>query len=114
MANRTFNNHDYQNMVRIYIANNYSSPRAAEMYHRMYPNRRQPDRRVFARAFARFQETGSVNLQLRRERVRHVNNLVDDIVEAIGDDPTLSVRRIGQRFGVSKSYVHRLIQDEGI
>lgn len=112
MAHTLFSNREYQNMVRLYIICNHSSPRAAQMYRRIYPNHRQPDRRVFQRAFDRFEQTGNVAVP-RRERVGIVFDLADDVIEALSIDPTLSTRRLALRFNSSRRVIHQIIRDEG-
>ncbi|KAJ8944403.1 hypothetical protein NQ318_023176 [Aromia moschata] len=54
-----FTNSEMTDMVAIYAQQNFSERAAARSYADTYPNRRQPNRKLFSRLFSRLRETGS-------------------------------------------------------
>lgn len=103
-----FSNHEYADMVFYYGRANGNSREARRLYEEAFPQRRIPNRLIFQNTFARLQETGSV---LRQSAGRNMHGIAEDeVLEAVSEDPSTSVRKISQEVGVSKSEVHRVIK----
>lgn len=107
-----YTNEEYADIVYVYGLCYGNSSHARQRYHEMYPDRRLPDRRVFANTFRRLRETGSVVRNFERApRVRRI--LVEErILEAVTTDPSISIRRLALQFNVSKRKISHVLHGE--
>ncbi|KAJ8952259.1 hypothetical protein NQ318_007420 [Aromia moschata] len=82
----------------------------------MYPNRRQPDFKVFKNLYDILGETGS--FRPKRDSTGRLKTLnleqEEKILVRVAENPELSTRRIAMETGVSKSTVWKVLKKEGL
>ncbi|KAJ8949011.1 hypothetical protein NQ318_005185 [Aromia moschata] len=90
-----FTNSEMTDMVAIYTQQNFSERAAARSYADTYPNRRQPNRKLFSRLFSRLRETGSFRPSRHYSRpVVHNVQQEEVILNIVEGEPTISIRRM--------------------
>lgn len=100
---------EYANMHLIYGECLCNANAAARMYRERYRNaERHPDYRVFINVHRSLSE-GRFPNQMTSEG-RPVMPYEDEVLEAVEQDPSISVRGIEESIGVPKSSAHRILQ----
>ncbi|KAJ8939028.1 hypothetical protein NQ318_011317 [Aromia moschata] len=109
-----FTNSEMTDMVAIYAQQNFSERDAARSYADTYPNRRQPNRKLFSRLFSRLRETGSFrpSRHYGRPVVHNVQQeeVILNIVE--GEPRIISIRRMSANVGLSHSTTSRILHEQ--
>lgn len=108
-----FSNRDMRDMICVYVQNNFSGRAAARRYSLQYPNRIQPDHKIFKDLFRRLGETGSFrhkNDVGRPKRITPDQEL--EILVRVDEDPQVSSSRLSAATGVSKQSVLRVLRKE--
>lgn len=111
-----FTNSDYADIIFIYGFCNGNARQAREEYHLRFPQRRIPSEGVFSRTFDRLKQTGSVAHQkyLTGRPNTIPNNIEEEVLQMVEEDPTLSTRRIATRKGISQSKTWRILKTNGL
>ncbi|KAJ8918518.1 hypothetical protein NQ315_015225 [Exocentrus adspersus] len=111
-----FSNEEMRDMVCVYSTENFNGRRAHRIYLEMYPNRRQPDFKIFKNLYDRLGETGSFHH--KRDSAGRPKTLnseqEEEILVRVAENPELSTRRISMETGVSKSTVWKTLNKEGL
>jgi hypothetical protein len=108
-----FSNSEMRDMVCVYAQENYSGLRACRRYAQLYPNRRQPDFKLFKNVYQRLGETGSFRPKRDVGRPnRHNVDQEEEVLIQVAEDPEISVRRMAVRTGISRSSVLRIFHRE--
>ncbi|KAJ8945583.1 hypothetical protein NQ318_010440 [Aromia moschata] len=99
-----FSNEEMRDMVCVYAKENFNGRREHRRYLEMYPNRRQPDFKIFKNLYDRLGETGSFRPKRNSAGRRKTLNLEqeEEILVRVAENPDLSTRRIAMEIGVSK------------
>lgn len=111
----SFTNEEYVDIVVVYGFCDYNAAESRREYSRRYPNRRLPNERTFVNVHRCLREFGKFPTNNRL-----VGNVIQDIgvEEAILNrferDPRTSTRTVSREFGVSQSYVSRLVRKENL
>lgn len=101
---------EYAEMHFIYGECRGNARRAAALYRERYPNRNiHPDYRVFIRVHNSYSEGKIPGAQGGSGRPRR-DDLEDEVLEEIENDPSTSVRSIERRTGIKKSTVHDILK----
>lgn len=111
----TYTAFEYAQMHFIYGECGGNASQAAELYRERFPNARHLDYRVFIRVHNAYVEgripgTGIGGTSSGRPTIHHEEVVLNEI-EA---DPTISVRVISQRTGISTRTVHRILKKEDL
>lgn len=107
----TFSNEEYADIHFIYGFCNGNARAAVTEYHRRFPNRRVPDRRVFSNVHRSIKFTGKVpNKNLERPLRRH-RQVEDAILATVDRTPTISIRRLSAQTNVSKTTIWKILRD---
>ncbi|XP_074029232.1 uncharacterized protein [Leptinotarsa decemlineata] len=88
---------------------------ARRLYSEHFPNRTVPSRETFERVDRSLRETGTVLPKRGGEGApRTVRTVVleENILEAVADDPSMSIRNLSEQFHTSKSTIHRIIREQ--
>jgi hypothetical protein len=83
----------------------------AERYH----ERRPPDKNVFQRLDQRMRETGRVDVihkTVGRPRTARTPQVEEAVLQAVEDNPNVSIRGIGRNLNVNYSVVQRVLKSE--
>lgn len=112
----SFTNQEYADIIYVYGLCNGSSNRARQRYRELYPNRRIPHHHVFRNTFRRLRETGSVSTRRPDAGARPVRTVVVDerILEAVRNDPSISIRRLSLQFNVSTHKIFHVLHAENL
>lgn len=100
-------------MISVYAQERFNERAAARQYANLYPNRRQPDRKLFSRLFARLREYGT--FKKKTQHGRPVNRTVEQeeqILNLIEDDPTISIRRISGDVRLGRNTVLKILHEQ--
>lgn len=99
------------NMMYVFGECNKNCLLASRVYAARYPTLIHPEPRAFERVRLHFERTKSV-LPPKRVRLQRKSNeeVENEVMQRIVEDPHISVRKIKNEIGVSKSSVHRIIQ----
>lgn len=106
---------EYCDMLLIYGASNQNAHEAARRYVERYPNRRSPNPNVFLRLINRVRTSGSVvpirkDIVGRNFYVRDEENEAE-VLHAIEEDPTTSIREISRTTEMSRTTVQRILKE---
>lgn len=104
----TFPTNEQYDMFCAYITCNKNSRRASETYLNNFPERRQPDIKVFKRLDFNMQQYGCLKKPIRN---KIVNSQDEELTLAcVAVDPTVSTRQIDVQVGVNKSKASRILR----
>lgn len=107
----TYTPQEYANMHLIYGECRCNAGAAARLYRERYPNAvRHPDSRVFVNVHRLLSEGRFPHQAVNEGRPRF--DVEDEVLQAVADDPSTSVRAIESSTGVPKSTAHRILQAE--
>lgn len=109
----TFSNIEYSDIIFIYGFCNGNSRASAAEYRRRFPERRQPDSRVFGRVYQHLRDNGCFpgGITATAERVGADR---EGIVQMAIRSPTISTRRLSSRMGVPRMTAWRALKNEGL
>ncbi|GBP16340.1 hypothetical protein EVAR_9933_1 [Eumeta japonica] len=97
-------------MHLIYGVSRCNASAAARLYRDRHPNlERYPDHRVFVNVHRSLKEDGHFPNQIRAGG-RPSFPYVEEMLQEVPDDPSISVRGIEERTGIPKSTAHRILQ----
>ncbi|EFN78865.1 hypothetical protein EAI_03334, partial [Harpegnathos saltator] len=102
---------EYVDMVYVYGYCDGSAPAAVEEYHRRFPIRRIPGRRVFSNVFNSLRENGtlpSAHITSKRRVERNVEE-EENVLQMVQRSPTTSTRKAFARTGVPRTHVWRIL-----
>jgi hypothetical protein len=109
-----FSNEEMRDMVCVYAQENFNGSSSHRRYLEMYPNRRQPDRKLFKSLYDRLGETGT--FRPKRDSVGRPKSIAidqeEEILVRVAENPEISSRRMALSTGVSKSSVLRIFHRE--
>lgn len=107
----SFSNAEMASMIAVYCQEDFNGGSAARRYRELYPNRRQPNRKLFQILFQRLSEHGSIKLKphVGRPSARTADE-EEDILDRIAEDPEVSVRRLSAATGVPRTSTHKIIR----
>lgn len=110
-----FTTEEYTYMIYFYGMARGNARVAERLYAERFPNRRHANRRTITRCFLRAIETGVLRVHENRDRAlhRHVNN-DEQILRAFEENPQNTIRRVSRALGISRTTVHRVVQENGL
>jgi hypothetical protein len=113
MALNNYSNDEKEDMLAIYFKSNRSTEAAALAYEEQFPERRQPNQKHFRFLVTNLLAYGSFVKPNPKTYTK--NNEARDaiIMENVRDDPTTSVRKVGEHTAIPKSSVHRTLIKHG-
>lgn len=106
-----FPNTEMADMVAVYCQENFNGSAAARRYNELYPNRRQPNRKLFQILFQRLKEHGS--FKVRHHAGRPASLTVaeeEDILRRVEENPEISIRRLSAATAIPRTSIHRVIR----
>ena len=111
-----FSNEEMRDMVCLYAQENFNGRRAHRRYLERYPNRRQPDFKIFKNLYDRLGETGSLRPKRNSEgRPKIITpEQEEEILVRVAENPEISTRRMAADTPVSKSSIGRIFNQEGL
>lgn len=111
-----FSNAEMRDMLCIYAQENFNGRSAGRRYQALFPNRRQPNRKLFQNIYGRLGETGS--FRQKKDVSGRPKNITpeqeEEILVRVAENPEVSSRRLKAATGVSKSSIVRIFHDEGL
>lgn len=111
-----FSNEEMRDMVCIYAQENYNGRGACRRYLEMYPDRRQPDYKLFKNLYDRLGEMGS--FRPKRDTLGRPKTITveqeDEVLVQVAENPSVSSRRMSASTGISKSSVLRIFHSENL
>lgn len=112
-----FSNEEMRDMVCVYAQSDFVGRRALRRYLELYPNRRQPNRKLFQDLFNRLGETGT--FRPKRDNVGHIRRTItvdqeEEILTRVAENPEVSSRQIARTTGVSKTTVLKIFHKENL
>lgn len=101
-------------MILIYGESRCNPARARRIYAQRFPARRLPSRNAFVEADRRLLETGNIvpKCANRGRRQRIAPETEEQILHAVEEDPSLSIRKLALRFRVSIGKVHSILKEQ--
>jgi len=106
-----YSNEELADIIFVYGACEGNQNEARREYARRYPNRNVPNPRTFSSMFRRLRETGRFD-NLRGASGPRRGDHDSTVLRMVRNDPSLSVRRISARTGVSKTQVWQMLKEE--
>lgn len=108
-----YTNSEMRDMICIYAQENFNSRAAARRYGQQYPNRRQPDRHIFQRLYARLGETGSFRPQSHVGRPKKLSvQQEEEILVRVGENPCISTRHLANATHVKRTQLLQVLHTE--
>ncbi|KAJ8910642.1 hypothetical protein NQ315_012510 [Exocentrus adspersus] len=109
-----FSNSEMRDMLCVYAQEDFNGRRAHRRYLQTYPNRRQPDFKIFKRIYDRLGETGS--FRPKRDILGRPKRITveqeEEILVRVAEDPQISTRRLKTLTGVSQTGVLKVLHKE--
>ena len=106
----SYTTREYANMHLIYGECRCNASAAARLYRERYPNAaRYPDHRVFTNVHRLLFSEGRLPNQTHGGG-RPTNPMEEEVLQAVEEDPSTSVRAIETNTGVPKSSAHRILK----
>ncbi|GBO29596.1 hypothetical protein AVEN_4754-1 [Araneus ventricosus] len=103
---------EFVDLLLAHGAADCSGPAAQRLYAERYPMRRTPSHNFFARMHRKqgsFQRSA-----MNRERSARTLDIEENVLHQVQEIPSLSMRRVAQAFGVSRSSVWRILREKEI
>lgn len=97
-------------MLKCYILCHSNTREAEEMYLNNYPERLQPNKKMFGRMVANLLQYGSFHKPVVTRNKPCNEEIQNNVALAVTEDPTTSVRNIEQVSGTPKSTVHFILR----
>lgn len=107
-----FSNEEYSDIIFVYGFCDGNALAACREYQRRFPNRRQPSRRVFSDTFQRLRECGIGKRSKSGRDIIHTVAQEEAVIDAVIDEPNISIRRISTRLDLAKSFVFKTLHQE--
>ncbi|CAH2097343.1 unnamed protein product [Euphydryas editha] len=108
-----YTSQEYADMLLAYGKADGNGNRAQKIYQERYPNRKLPNPSTFQNTYRRLRETGNVMSQAPKASGRPYDVSVDqNIVDAIAEDDTRSIREIAKMTAVSTWKFWEIISEE--
>ena len=111
-----YTHEEYGEILHFFYISGRIARNTARMYREHWLNRRHPHWRTFDEVYRRFRETGvpyPMPEGRGMQRNRRLIQIEEEIEQLFEQDPTISVRQVARRLGVSKSLVFRVIKATG-
>jgi hypothetical protein len=110
----SYSNGDYLEMLLVSGHCNHNASAAVPEYPNRFPNQLQPDHDTFLRLVNRARETGSLT-SIRKgiagaPRRARQDDLEEEVLRALEEDPNASIRSVALACDASKSTTHRIIK----
>lgn len=110
-----FSNLDMRDMISVYAQEDFCGRAAARRYSVLYPNRRQPDHKLFKNLYDRLGETGSFRPKSHNGRPKMITpDQEEDVLVRVAEDTQISTRRLSAATLLSRASIHRTIQKENL
>lgn len=106
-----FSNEEKFDMLAVYLQSHRNADMAANRYLESYPERPQPHKTYFRKIVVNLLNFGAFE-QPREKYNKNHEDRDRRVLQAIGENPTASVRRIGNQTRVPKSTVHEILQGQ--
>lgn len=105
-----YSNEEKFEMLECYIKCDRKSERAQDLYFHKYPNRTQPDRKIFRRLVMNLRTGGSFDK--KRQKTYNINDVEinNAVLNQVAANRKGSVRLFSQETGVPKTTLHRIIK----
>lgn len=113
--NRSYSNNELTDMHFTYGQANGNAREAKRLYQEKYPNRRQPDRKLFSRLHARLCETGKFEANLNdngRPKAVSTPELEERVLNKFAENPHLSCRKVSMQENVSRTTVWNILHSQ--
>jgi hypothetical protein len=106
-----FSQAEMVDMIYVLGASDKNALLAKRQYQERYPERRQPERKIFEKLMERFQRTGSVayNKNTRKERVLTEENQLN-VLLTVAENPHIGQRSISLEVDVERRTVQRILK----
>lgn len=110
-----FTSSEYADMHYVYGFCSGNASESVREYIRRFPDRRIPDRKTFIRVHQCLRENGRfpTNGRLVGNFMQDVG-LEEVVLERVSEDPRISTRTLAREFGVSQTFVSKLLRKEGL
>lgn len=110
-----FSNQEMRDMICVYAQERFSGQAASRKYREMYPNRRQPNRKIFQNIYNRLGETGSFRTKYHTGRPKIITpQQEDEILVRVAQNSEISTRRLSTATGISQPSVIRILHKENL
>lgn len=107
---RDFSFEEKFDMLKCYILCHSNTGRAEQMYLNDYPERVQPNKKIFGRIVANLLEHGSFKKPVASRKKPCNEETQTNVLLAVTEDPTTSVRNIEKATGTAKSTAHFVLR----
>ncbi|XP_050305585.1 uncharacterized protein LOC126742824 [Anthonomus grandis grandis] len=111
-----FSNAEMRDMLCVYAQANFNGCEAYRRYSELYPNRRQPDFKIFKNLYDRLGETGT--FRPKRNSARRPKVITpeqeEEILVRVAENPEISARHAAAATGVGKSSICKIFHEEGL
>lgn len=112
-----YTNLELTDMVLMYGRAMGNAREAQRLYQETFPGRAVPDHHTFTATVQRLRETGTFRPQTvnrGRQRTARVLDAEPEILNIVEENPSISVRRLSYRVGVSPFIVWRTLKEQGL
>lgn len=111
--NNGFSNSEMADMIAVYCQEHFNGGAAARTYSELYPERHQPNRKLFQVLFQRLRDTGSFRVKCYGGRPpAGTIDEEENVLERVEENPEISVRRLSAVTGIPQTRVHKILKTE--
>lgn len=112
-----YTNSELTDMVILYGEALGNAMGARRLYNERFPGRRLPNARTFTAAVQHLRDFGEFNPRNHdrgRQRARDILEIEPQILDVVAEEPTISIRRLALRMGISTFIVWRTLHEQGL
>lgn len=108
-----FSTSEMRDMICVFAQTNFSGLAAARRYLQLYPNRRQPNHKLFRNLYNRLGETGSFRTQRHNSATKTISvEQEEEVLVRISENPDMSTRRLRAATGIRQPSIWRILHKE--
>ncbi|XP_023310007.1 uncharacterized protein LOC111691430 [Anoplophora glabripennis] len=108
-----FSNSEMRDMICVFAQANFNGHAAARRYEHMYPNRLQPNYKLFRNLYNRLGESGSFRPKSNHGTPKSITvDEEEEILIRVSENSGMSTRRLSAATGVSQSSICRILKKE--
>lgn len=108
-----FSNNEMRDMICVFAQENFNGLASARRYLELYPNRRQPNHKLFRNLYNRLGETGSFRPKCENSAPKSISvEQEDEVLVRVTENPGISTRRLSTATRISQSAIWRILKKE--
>lgn len=108
-----FSNSEMRDMVCVFAQTDFNGLAASRRYLELYPNRRQPNHKLFRNLYNRLGETGCFRPKRHNGALKTISvEQEEEVLVRVTENQGVSTRRLSAATGISQTSINRILRKE--